>query len=42
MHLFYTEDLSIVDIASILGVPVGTVKSRLHHARESLKKQLGE
>ena len=42
VHLFYTEDLSIVDIASILGVPVGTVKSRLHHARESLKKQLGE
>lgn len=42
VHLFYTEDLGIADIASILGVPVGTVKSRLHHARESLKNHLGE
>jgi RNA polymerase sigma factor (sigma-70 family) len=42
VHLFYTEDLTIIDIASILSVPVGTVKSRLHHARESLKNLLGE
>jgi len=42
VHLFYGEDMSIVDIASILAVPAGTVKSRLHHARESLKNYLGE
>ncbi|MEO8061576.1 MAG: sigma-70 family RNA polymerase sigma factor [Pseudomonadota bacterium] len=42
VHLFYGEDLSIDDIASILALPAGTVKSRLHHARESLKNQLGE
>jgi RNA polymerase sigma-70 factor (ECF subfamily) len=40
--LFYGEDLSINDIASVLNVPTGTVKSRLHHARESLKNYLGE
>jgi len=42
VHLFYGEDLGIDDIASILNVPAGTVKSRLHHARESLKHHLGE
>lgn len=41
VHLFYREDLSVEEIASVLGVPVGTVKSRLHHAREALKRQLG-
>jgi len=42
VHLFYGEDLSITEIAEILAVPAGTVKSRLHHARESLKNYLGE
>jgi RNA polymerase sigma-70 factor, ECF subfamily len=41
IHLYYGEDLSIEEIATITGVPAGTVKSRLHHARESLKNQLG-
>jgi RNA polymerase sigma-70 factor (ECF subfamily) len=40
--LFYGEDLSVVEIAEILSVPAGTVKSRLFHAREILKKLLGE
>jgi len=40
--LFYGEDLSVVEIAEILSVPAGTVKSRLFHARETLKKLLGE
>jgi RNA polymerase sigma-70 factor (ECF subfamily) len=42
VHLFYGEDLGVDDIASVLGVPAGTVKSRLHHARELLKHHLGE
>jgi RNA polymerase sigma-70 factor (ECF subfamily) len=42
VHLFYGEDLSIEDIAAVVAVPTGTVKSRLHHARESLKNYLGE
>lgn len=41
VHLFYREDLSVDEIASVLGIPAGTVKSRLHHARETLKRQLG-
>lgn len=42
VHLFYGEDLSVEEIGTVLAVPTGTVKSRLHHARESLKKYLGE
>lgn len=41
VHLFYREDLSVEEIASILEIPAGTVKSRLHHAREALRQQLG-
>jgi RNA polymerase sigma-70 factor (ECF subfamily) len=39
--LYYVNDLPIVEIAEILDIPVGTVKSRLHYARNDLKKQLG-
>ncbi|MDQ0464869.1 RNA polymerase sigma-70 factor (ECF subfamily) [Caulobacter ginsengisoli] len=35
--LFYGEDLSLEEVAAVAGVPLGTVKSRLHHARQSLK-----
>jgi RNA polymerase sigma-70 factor (ECF subfamily) len=41
VHLFYREDLTVEEIASVLGTPVGTVKSRLHHAREAIKRHLG-
>jgi RNA polymerase sigma-70 factor (ECF subfamily) len=41
VHLFYREELSVEEIASVLGIPAGTVKSRLHHARLALKQQLG-
>ena len=41
VHLFYREDLSVEEIASVLEIPTGTVKSRLHHAREALRRQLG-
>ena len=39
--LYYVNDLSLQEIAEILDVPVGTVKSRLHYGREVLKKKLG-
>jgi RNA polymerase sigma-70 factor (ECF subfamily) len=42
VHLFYGEDLSVNEIASVLSVPAGTVKSRLFHAREILKQHSGE
>jgi len=37
LRLFYTEEYSLKEIASILDISVGTVKSRLFHAREKLK-----
>jgi RNA polymerase sigma factor (sigma-70 family) len=40
VHLFYGEELTVEEIASALRVPVGTVKSRLHQARDVLKRNL--
>ena len=39
--LYYLNDLSLQEIAQITEIPVGTVKSRLHYGRQSLKKSLG-
>jgi RNA polymerase sigma-70 factor (ECF subfamily) len=39
--LYYINDLSVQEIANILEIPAGTVKSRLHYGREALKKHLG-
>ena len=38
--LYYLDDLSMQEISEILEIPVGTVKSRLHYGRLSLKKDL--
>ena len=35
--LRFYEDASLPDMAQVLGCPVGTVKSRLHHALEKLR-----
>lgn len=40
--LFYMEGYSIRECAALLGVPEGTVKRRLHDARQRLKKELTE
>jgi RNA polymerase sigma-70 factor (ECF subfamily) len=40
LRLFYTESQSLIEIGRILEIPVGTVKSRLYHAREKLKSLL--
>ena len=40
LSLHYGEDLSVEEVASVLGVPAGTVKSRLHTARHTLKQLL--
>lgn len=37
LALFYLEDRSIADLAAILSVPEGTVKSRLNRARANLR-----
>ena len=38
--LYFMEDLPYQEIAEILGVPVGTVRSRLHRGRRMLQKRL--
>ncbi len=38
--LHYLQDFSLPEIAYILDLPVGTVKSRLHHARKGLRFML--
>ncbi len=40
--LYFVEDLSYAEIASIVGCPVGTVRSRLHRARDALQRSLWE
>lgn len=40
LTLFYLRELSIADIAGLLVLPVGTVKSRLHRARHELRHAL--
>lgn len=40
--LFYLEDLGVAEVATALDVPVGTVKTRLMHARAKLRALLGD
>ncbi|MBP6963562.1 MAG: sigma-70 family RNA polymerase sigma factor [Armatimonadetes bacterium] len=39
--LYHTQGRSYEDIAEIMGLPIGTVKSRLNRARLSLREKLG-
>jgi len=38
--MFEVQDLSIEEIAEVTDTPIGTVKSRLHHARQKLRAML--
>lgn len=40
LSLHYLDGLGIAEIASVLGIPSGTVKSRLFHARATLRATL--
>lgn len=42
LQLHYFHQLELTEIALVLDVPLGTVKSRLHRARQQLKAQLGD
>lgn len=38
--MYYMEEMSIDDIASVLRIPAGTVKSRMNKARKILKEKM--
>ncbi len=40
LNLFYQEELSCAEIAQVLGIPVGTVKTHLFRARQALAEAL--
>jgi len=40
--LHFLEDFSLEEIAGITGVPLGTVKSRMHHAKRALRESMTE
>jgi RNA polymerase sigma-70 factor, ECF subfamily len=38
--LHFLEDLSVAEVAEVVGCPPGTVKSRIYHAKRALKEAL--
>jgi RNA polymerase sigma-70 factor (ECF subfamily) len=40
LHLVFYEEMTLADAAAVLGIPEGTVKSRLFYARKALAKEL--
>jgi RNA polymerase sigma-70 factor (ECF subfamily) len=40
--LYYLHEMSLEETAAVLGIPVGTVKSRLSYGLESLRRQFRE
>jgi len=40
LTLFFLRDLSLEEMSALLGVPVGTVKSRLHYAKTAMRRIL--
>jgi RNA polymerase sigma-70 factor (ECF subfamily) len=40
LTLFFMQDLSTEEVAEVLNIPVGTVKSRLHFAKRALRSVL--
>jgi RNA polymerase sigma-70 factor, ECF subfamily len=42
LTLYFLNDLSLIQIAEVLDIPVGTVKSRLSYAKRALRAVLDE
>jgi RNA polymerase sigma-70 factor (ECF subfamily) len=42
IELSHFQECSYKEMAEILGIPIGTVMSRLYHARQKLKERLAE
>lgn len=40
LALRFLEGLSYGEIAAVVGVPVGTIRSRLHHGRRALRREM--
>ena len=40
--LYYMEQMSVAEVAAVMGIPQGTVKSRLNTARKCLESELEE
>jgi RNA polymerase sigma-70 factor (ECF subfamily) len=40
LTLFFLDDLTLEEIADVLGIPLGTVKSRLSYAKRALREAL--
>jgi RNA polymerase sigma-70 factor, ECF subfamily len=40
MLLRYIEDLSLQEISDVVGLPISTIKTRIHRGREALRKKL--
>jgi len=40
LELYYWEDMPVTDIAQVLEMPEGTVKSRLWRGREMLRQEI--
>ena len=42
LTLFFLQDLTLEEMSALLGIPIGTVKSRLHYAKQSIRKILSQ
>jgi RNA polymerase sigma-70 factor (ECF subfamily) len=42
LALHYLEDYSVSEVAAVLGIAEGTVKTHLHQGRNALREQLGQ
>lgn len=40
LTLHFLEDMSVAEVAQVIGCPAGTVKSRLYHAKRALREAL--